>query len=90
VPQGHQVPGDLGLGHPEDRLDLADAEFPVREQGQDAQPGLVGQGAEEGHGLFQGSLLFFTSYTLLYSVIQIYKNPARNARGKMGEDVTKS
>jgi hypothetical protein len=82
VPQGRQVPGDLGLGHLEDLLDLTDAELSVNQEGQDAQAGLVRQGAEDGGGLFHGQSPFhFLSYISIFGFSNI-KTSSQKCKGK--------
>jgi hypothetical protein len=41
-----QVTGSLGLGNAQDLHDMTHAHFPVLEQVQDPQPGLIGRGPE--------------------------------------------
>jgi hypothetical protein len=41
-----EVPGGTGLGDSQDGYQITDAQFPVKEQVQDAQAGAVGEGPE--------------------------------------------
>lgn len=49
--QGSQMAGDLGLTQAQHVHNLADTDFTLPEEIEDAEPGIVGQGFEDGCGL---------------------------------------
>lgn len=54
--QGGEVAGDGGLGEIEDAHQVADAQLPFLEKGEEAQAGLLGEGLEEAGCRFHGIL----------------------------------